>query len=99
MGGSWFVRLQPCGLFALSLVRRGLFLSNFVSVQVEELFHLFAWASGKGPILGVVVGIDDSEHDTAHMARVGRCEIGAVEEVEGEALAVRRGCGCHAGLV
>ena len=52
-------------LCAFSLVRRGSFLSNFVSVQVEELFHVLARARGKGPILGVVVGIDDGEHDTA----------------------------------
>src|ERR1035438_2790214 len=64
---------------AASLVHR-----RSLSVQVEELFHLFAWTGVEGPVLGVMVGINDGKDDALHVAGIGTREIGAVKEIEGE---------------
>jgi hypothetical protein len=67
-------------------------------LQIEMLDHLFAVIE-ELPVFGVMIGVHKGKDYAVHVARVGSAEIGSVQEVKGDGLAVRR-CGRrHAGLV
>jgi|SRR5450631_2840325 len=59
----------------------------------------FLALSDEQPVFGVMVGVHESEDDAVHMAGVRAAEIGGVEKIKSDGLAVWRGGRDHARLV
>ena len=67
-------------------------------MEIEESVDLFSVVD-KGPVFGVVIFVDEREDHFFDVAGVRAGEVGGVDVIEGERLAVGGDAGLHARLV